>query len=471
MEKLTIRQIQKKLLDKKITCQKLVKDYLDNIAKQDGEVHAFLEVFEKEALVEAKKVDEKIKKGEKIKPLEGITIALKDNLLYEGHIASAGSKILENFVSPYTATAVKKLKEAGAIIIGRTNMDEFAMGSSTENSAYGITRNPCDLERVPGGSSGGSAAAVAAGMCTAALGSDTAGSIRQPAAFCGITGLKPTYGAVSRYGLMAMASSLDQIGPLANNIEDTKILFEIIKGQDEKDATSKKFKGLKEKSLKDLIIGLPKEYFAKGLDAEIEKNILKTVELLKKEGAKVKEVSLPSSEFALAAYYLITPAEVSSNLARFDGIRYGLSVREKGSRLIDVYKKSRAMGLGAEAKRRIMLGAFALSSGYYDAYYKKAKQVQNLIKEDFENVFKEVDCLITPTAPTVAFKIGEKNNDPLQMYLSDVYTAPVNLAGLPALSLYNGLVNKLPVGLQIIGPHFSENLLLSIGEKIEKINN
>ncbi len=470
MEKLTIKQIHQDLVNKKISCQDLINQYLSEIEKFDGEIRALLEVFKEEALAEAKLVDEKIKKGEALKSLDGIPVIIKDNLLYAGHHCSAGSKVLENYVAPYTATAVQKLKEAGAIILGRSNMDEFAMGSSTENSAYGVTKNPYDLERVPGGSSGGSAAAVAANFCVASLGSDTGGSIRQPAAFCGVVGLKPTYGAVSRYGLMAMSSSLDQIGPMANTLADTREIFEAIMGQDEKDATSKELPTLREKTLKGLKIGLPKEYFAKGLDPQIEKNILQTIEKLKQAGAKIKSVSLPSAEYALAAYYLIMPAEVSSNLARFDGMRYGLSLKDQAANLIDVYKNSRAQGFGSEAKRRIILGTFSLSSGYFDAYYKKALQVQELIKQDFEKVFQEVDCLITPTTPTVAFKIGEKNNDPLQMYLSDIYTVSVNLAGLPALSLPNGLVDKMPVGLQIIGPHFTEHFLFSVGEQIEKIN-
>lgn len=470
MEKLSIKQIQQDLVNHKISCQELVENYLAEIKKFDKEIKAVLEVFEKESLAEAKEVDEKIKRGEALKSLEGIPVMIKDNLLYTGHHCSSGSKILENYTAPYTATVVQKLKEAGAIILGRTNMDEFAMGSSTENSAYGVTRNPYNLERVPGGSSGGSAAAVAANFCVASLGSDTGGSIRQPAAFCGVVGLKPTYGAVSRYGLMAMSSSLDQIGPFAKTIADTREIFEAIIGRDHQDATSKDFSVVKEKKLKDLKIGLPKEYFAKGLDPQIEKNILQTVEKLKAGGAKVKEVSLPSAEYALAAYYLIMPAEVSSNLARFDGIRYGLSAKDESASLTDVYTNSRAQGFGAETKRRIMLGTFALSSGYFDAYYKKALQVQELIRQDFVKVFKEVDCLITPTTPTIAFKVGEKNNDPLQMYLSDIYTVSVNLAGLPALSIPNGLVDKMPVGLQIISPHFTEHFLFSVGEQIEKLN-
>ncbi|MCX6779237.1 MAG: amidase family protein [Candidatus Magasanikbacteria bacterium] len=427
MNKISIKQIHQDLLAKKISCENLIKNHLDEIEKLDGQIKAFLEVFKTEALLEAKKVDIKIKNGEPLRVLEGIPVAIKDNMLFEGHIASSGSKILENYVSPYTATAIKKLKEAGAIIIGRTNMDEFAMGSSTENSAYGVTRNPYDLKRVPGGSSGGSAAAVAASMSVISLGSDTGGSIRQPAAFCGVVGLKPTYGAVSRYGLMAMSSSLDQIGPFANNVEDAQILFSVIKGKDQKDATSKDFQDSKIKTIKGLKIGLPKEYFSKGLDKKVEKNILQTLELLKNSGAEVREVSLPNTGYALAAYYLIMPAEVSSNLARFDGIRFGLSLNKEVKDLTEVYKKSRAL-------------------------------------------FQEVDCLITPTTPTTAFKIGEKSSDPLEMYLSDIYTVSVNLAGLPAISIPNGVIEGLPAGLQIIGKHFDEHNLFSIAKYIEEIN-
>lgn len=477
---MTISMIHNSLIKKQLSCQELVKSYLDKIKKDDDKIHAFLEVWGDEAMAKAKKLDSRLRGNdskEKIGLLEGVPIALKDNLLYKGHIASSSSKILENYVAPYSATVVKKLEEAGAIFIGRANMDEFALGSSTENSAYGPTRNPHDLERVPGGSSGGSAAAVAAGFAPAALGSDTGGSIRQPAAFCGIVGLKPTYGAVSRYGLMAMASSLDQIGPLTNTVEDAQTIFEIIRGQDEKDATTIEIKKQKSaiKSLsraklrdKKLKIGVPKEYFIKGLDPAIKNKIDRTLELLKKEGMEAVEVSLPHADLALAVYYILMPAEVSSNLARFDNIRYGLSLRDKKDSLIETYKKTRAAGFGAEAKRRVMLGTFVLSAGYYDAYYKKAKQTQALIRQDFLNVFKKVDCLITPATPTTAFKIGEKTIDPLTMYLSDVFTASVNLAGLPGLSLPVGQISGLPVGIQLIGRSFEENALFDLGKIIEK---
>ncbi len=473
MPKNSITSIHNSLIKKQLSCQELVKSYLDKIKKDDKKIHAFLEVWGDEAKAKAKADDAKITKKEKIGLLEGIPIALKDNLLYKNHIASSGSKILENFVAPYSATVVKKLEDSGAIFIGRTNMDEFAMGSSTENSAFGPTKNPHDLSRVPGGSSGGSAAAVAGEMCAAALGSDTGGSIRQPAAFCGLVGLKPTYGAVSRYGLMAMSSSLDQIGPLTNSVEDAEIIFNAIKGRDIKDATScvianpKEVKQSRPGSGK-IKIGLPKEYFIAGLDPQIKKNILATVKKLEDDGAEIKEISLPHTDYDLAAYYLIMPAEVSSNLARFDGVKYGLSVRNKAKNLLEMYNQTRAQGFGAEAKRRIILGTFALSSGYYDAYYKKARQVQEIIRQDFVKAFKDVDYLITPITPTTAFKLGENTDDPLTMYLSDIFTVSVNLAGLPAISIPNGTIDGLPVGLQIIGKPFEENNLFELGKTIEQ---
>lgn len=465
----SIVEIQKGLKKKDFSCQELVGSCLKKIKKDDGQIRAFLEVFDEEVLKQAKAVDEKIAKKKKLGELEGVPLAIKDNLLYAGHLTSSGSKILEPYVSAYTATAVDKLLKSGAIVLGRTNMDEFAMGSSTENSAYGPTKNPHDLKRVPGGSSGGSAAAVSVGFCPVALGSDTGGSIRQPAAFCGVTGLKPTYGAVSRYGLIAMASSLDQIGAFGATVADTRAVFDVIKGQDIKDSTSKNSNHKSQiTKIKNLRIGIPAEYFADGLEPGVEKKIKEAISWYKKQGAKIIDVSLPNTEHALAAYYLIMPAEVSSNLARFDGMRYGLSLRRTAKKLREVYDQTRELGLGAEAKRRIILGTFALSAGYYDAYYKKAKQVQKLIRQDFLNAFKSVDCLLTPTTPTTAFKLGEKVDDPLTMYLSDIYTVSVNLAGLPAISIPAGNIDNLPVGLQIIGPHFSDNFILDIAEKYEQ---
>ncbi len=465
----SIAEIQKGLKKKDFSCQEVVGSCLKKIKKDDGQIHAFLEVFGDEALKQAKVVDEKIAKKKKLGEMEGVPLAIKDNLLYAGHLASSGSKILEPYVSAYTATAVDKLLKSGAIVLGRTNMDEFAMGSSTENSAYGPTKNPRDLKRVPGGSSGGSAAAVSVGFCPGALGSDTGGSIRQPAAFCGVTGFKPTYGAVSRYGLMAMASSLDQIGAFGATVADARAIFNVIKGQDTKDSTSQKMTTKIERlKIKELRIGIPNEYFAEGLESGVEEKIKEAISWYKKQGAKIVDVSLPNTEHALAAYYLIMPAEVSSNLARFDGMRYGLSLRRTAKKLREVYDQTRELGFGAEVKRRIILGTFALSSGYYDAYYKKAKQAQKLIRQDFLEVFKSVDCLLTPTTPTTAFKLGEKVDDPLTMYLSDIYTVSVNLAGLPAISMPAGDTGNLPVGLQIIGPHFSDNFILDIAEKYEQ---
>jgi len=376
----------------------------------------------------------------------GIPIVIKDNILVKNMPCTAGSKVLENYIAPYDATVIKKLKKAGFAVLGKTNMDEFAMGSSTENSAYQKTLNPNDVSRVPGGSSGGSAAAVAADLAPCALGSDTGGSIRQPASFCGVVGLKPTYGAVSRYGLIAMASSLDQIGPITKTVEDAKILFDIIKGYDSLDSTSIDNSKLQTPNSK-LKIGLPKEYFSKGLDLEIDK-------LIKKAIAKfnIQEVSLPRTKHALACYYLIMPAEVSANLARYDGIRYGQS-RES---------------FGPEVRRRIMLGTYVLSHGYYDAYYLQAQKTRTLIIQDFEKAFEKIDVLITPTSPTTAFQFGEKTQDPLQMYLSDIYTVPVNLAGLPAISIPVGKINGLPVGLQIVGRHFEEETIFKIAYELER---
>jgi aspartyl-tRNA(Asn)/glutamyl-tRNA(Gln) amidotransferase subunit A len=466
--KLTIKKVSQMLAKKEVSCQELTQACLDSIKKHDKEINAYLTVCDELALSQAKKIDDKIKAGEATGLLAGVPCAIKDNILIEGVRATAGSKILENYIAPYDATVVKKLKEQGAIFLGKANMDEFAMGSSTENSAYGATKNPRDLSRVPGGSSGGSAAAVAADECVFALGSDTGGSIRQPASFCGVVGLKPTYGAVSRYGVMAMASSLDQIGPLAKNVADCRIVFDAIKGRDTRDATSADFlQNINKKfKIENLRIGLPKEYFAKGLDGEVEKLVKEAIKKFAVAGAKIKEISLPYSEYALACYYIIMASEVSANLARYDGIKYGLSDKDGGS-LLDVYLKSRGKNFGEEVRRRIMLGTYSLSSGYYDAYYLRAQKVRTKILEDFKKAFGEVDLIMTPVAPTPAFKIGEKVNDPVTMYLSDIYTVPMNMAGLPALAMPCGNVNNLPVGLQIIGPHFSEDLIFDAAQFCE----
>ena len=443
------------------------------INKIDKEIAAFLSVFKDSAMSQAKEIDNQISQGQEISMLAGIPLAVKDNILIEGEKCTAASKILENYVAPYDATCIKKLKETGAIFLGKTNLDEFAMGSSTENSAFKITRNPQDLSRVPGGSSGGSAAAVKANECIAALGSDTGGSIRQPASLCGTVGLKTTYGAVSRYGLIAFASSLDQIGPLTKNIEDAKIIFDVIKGKDPKDSTSVKLKSqtsnFKPQAIK---VGVPKEYFTEGIDPEVEKVIKEFIQKIQKQGAKVKEISLPHTKYALSCYFLISASEASANLARYDGIRYGTSnTKHETSDLLDSYLKTRGKGFGDEVKRRIMLGTYALSSGYYDAYYLRAQKVRTLIKKDFEKAFQEVDVILTPTSPFTAFKIGERAKSALSMYLADIFTASVNLAGLPALSMPCGEVQGLPVGLQIIGKSFREDEIFRVGSFFEKIIN
>ncbi len=465
LNQLTITQAHQGLKNREFSAVELTETILREIKKQDKETHAYLEVTEELALTQAQKIDKKIKNREKIELLAGIPVAVKDIILVEGIGCTAGSRILENYIAPYDATVIKKLKKAGAVIIGRANLDEFAMGSSTENSAFGPTKNPHDLERVPGGSSGGSAAAVASHQCIYALGTDTGGSIRQPASFCGIVGLKPTYGQVSRYGLVAFASSLDQIGPLTKTAQDARIVFEIIAGKDELDSTSLNSKteiGNWKLEIGNLRIGVPKEYFIKGIDPAVEKIVKKAIGRYEERGAKVIEVSLPHTEYALATYYIIMPAEASANLARYDGIKYGLS--EEAKELLEVYLRTRQRGFGDEVRRRIMLGTYTLSAGYYEAYYLKAQKVRTKIKEDFIKALEKVDVLMTPTSPTPAFKLGEKIADPISMYLSDIYTVSVNLAGLPAVSIPCGQVGNLPVGLQIIGKHFEEEKILQVAQ-------
>jgi len=473
LDELTIIKAHEGLKTKHFSATELTQAYLARIKKEDDKIHAYLTVTVETALARAKEIDEKIADGLEIGILEGVPGSIKDLILVEGVKCTAGSKILANYIAPYDATVIRKLKKAGVVILGKANCDEFAMGSSTENSAFGITRNPYDLERVPGGSSGGSAASVAADEALWSLGTDTGGSIRQPASLCGVVGLKPTYGAVSRYGAMAMGSSLDQIGPLAKNVEDCKIVFDAIKGKDARDATSVNNPTPPPLNLrggaggvKNLKIGAPKEYFAKGLDKGVEKLIREAIAKLVAQGARVEEISLPHSAYALACYYIIMASEVSANLARFDGIKYGVAAGE-AQNLLEVYLKSRQQGLGNEVRRRIMLGTSSLSSGYYDAYYLRAQKVRTKIAEDFKKAFKQVDLIMTPVSPTTAFKLGEKIDDPVTMYLSDVYTVPVNLAGVPALSMPCGKIDKLPVGLQIIGPHFSEELIFSAAQAIE----
>lgn len=467
-----IKEIHQKLVNEEISATELISGYFQTIDEKDREIKSFLTLTKDEALQQAGKIDEKIKKGETINILEGIPYAVKDNMLVNGIKTTVGSKILENYTASFDATVVKKLKEQGAILLGKTNMDEFAMGSSTENSAFFTTKNPCDLERVPGGSSGGSAAAVASNMSVFALGSDTGGSIRQPASFCGVIGFKPSYGAVSRYGLIAMASSLDIIGPLAQSVEDAEIIFNSIAGKDLMDSTSQDIplvedKNNKEHTIQNTVFGLPKEYFQEGLDEKIKKTIDEVIEKIKSQGATIKEVSLPSTAYALPCYYIIMPAEASSNLARYDGIRY--SSISNYPNLHDLYFKTRGNGFGAEVRRRIVLGTYVLSSGYYDAYYKKAQQVRKLIAQEFDKVFQEVDFLITPTCPTFPFKIGEKIDDPLSMYLSDIFTVGANIAGIPAINLPCGHEDNLPISMQIIGPYLSDFSLLNLAKTIENI--
>lgn len=453
------------------TTVELVTELLDK-AEAKKDLNCFLWQDRKTVLADAQAADDRRANGEAGRLL-GVPIAIKDNLMTKGVPTTAGSKMLEGYIAPYDATVVAKLKAEGAVIVGKTNLDEYAMGSSTENSAYGTTKNPWDTSRVPGGSSGGSAAAVAAGLAPIALGTDTGGSIRLPASFCGVVGMKPTYGAVSRYGAIAMGSSLDQIGPLGRTVADVRAVLEVIAGADRFDATSVGLKPAATKAEpKGLKVGIPGEYFGEGMDAEVRASIEAAISQLAAAGAEITKISLPHTAEALATYYIIMPAEVSSNLARYDGIRYGYSVeRENGAeKLLDIYKRSRSAGFGEEARRRIMLGTYVLSAGYYDAYYKKAQQVRRLVREDYLKAFETVDLLLTPVSPTPAFKLGEKMTDPLAMYLGDVNTVPVNIAGLPAISIPCGLTsNRLPIGLQLIGPHFADYFLLDAAEEIEKI--
>jgi aspartyl-tRNA(Asn)/glutamyl-tRNA(Gln) amidotransferase subunit A len=409
---------------------------------------------------------------QKTQLLFGVPLAIKDNICTKGTLTTCSSKILSNFIPPYESTVTSRLIGQGYILIGKTNMDEFAMGSSTENSGFHVTRNPYDLERIPGGSSGGSAAAVAADECIAALGSDTGGSIRQPAAFCGVVGLKPTYGRVSRYGLVAFASSLDQIGTLTKTVKDSALLMNVISGHDPRDSTSAPvpvpdFTAAIGQDIKGIRLGVPKEYFIEGIEKEVELSVKGAIRKLEDLGAIPVEISLPHTGYAIATYYILATSEASSNLARYDGVKYGF--RAEGKDLLDIYRNTRAQGFGAEIKRRIMLGTYALSSGYYEAYYKKAQQVRTLIKKDFERAFQEVDVIVTPTSPTVAFKVGEKSADPLQMYLSDIFTISVNLAGVPGISIPCGFTEKnLPIGLQLIGRHFDEESLLKVAYAYEQ---
>lgn len=474
MHRLTIKEAKQKLQKKEISSVELTKAVFTQIEKKEPQVKAYLALLKDLALQQAAEADKKIAAGVDL-PLLGLPIAIKDNMNLLGTETTCASKILKGYVSPYTATAVEKLIAAGAVIVGKTNLDEFAMGSSTENSAFQKTTNPWNIACVPGGSSGGSAAAVAADECLGALGSDTGGSIRQPAAFCGIVGLKPTYGLVSRYGLVAFASSLDQIGPMTKTVEDSAILLNVLAGHDPKDSTSLTVKNVDytaelSKDIKGLKIGLIKELMGEGISDEVKKVILFAVEKIRALGVTVEEIEMPSFKHALAVYYLVATSEASANLARFDGVRFGL--RDKESKdLHAMISKTRAMGFGPEVKRRIMLGTYALSSGYYDAYYLKAQKVRTIIRQDYLNAFKKYDAVISPTSPSVAFQFGDKVNDPLSMYLSDIATIPLNLAGFAGISIPCGLASGLPVGLQIVADFLQEPKLLQLSHHFEKAFN
>ncbi|OKH25460.1 Asp-tRNA(Asn)/Glu-tRNA(Gln) amidotransferase subunit GatA [Chroogloeocystis siderophila] len=469
----SIRELHQQLVSKERSAVEITQEALQRIATLEPKLHSFLSVTADTALAQAQAVDAKIAAGEEIGLLAGIPIGIKDNMCTKGIRTTCASKILENFVPPYESTVTQKLADAGTVMVGKTNLDEFAMGSSTENSAFQVTANPWDLERVPGGSSGGSAAAVAAQECVVALGSDTGGSIRQPASFCGVVGMKPTYGLVSRYGLVAFASSLDQIGPFGRTVEDAAILLGAIAGYDPKDSTSLKvevpdYTQLLKPDIKNLRIGIIKETFGEGLDPAVEQAVTKAIEQLKDLGAEVQEISCPRFRYGLPTYYIIAPSEASANLARYDGVKYGFRTPD-AENLLSMYNRTRAAGFGTEVKRRIMVGTYTLSAGYYDAYYLKAQKVRTLIKQDFENAFANVDVLVCPTVPTTAFKAGEKTDDPLSMYLTDLMTITVNLAGLPGMSIPCGFDDKgLPIGLQLIGDVLREDLLFQVAYAYEQ---
>lgn len=468
IKNLTIKKAHEHLKNGDFSVRELVDAYLSEIKNKNTEINSYVELFSD--------VDEYVVRAEKMfkdgtaTMLTGIPFSIKDNMLFKGHVTSSGSKILEHYVASYNGTAIQKILDAGAIILGRTNMDEFAMGSSTEHSFYGPTKNPLDVTRVPGGSSGGAAASVAMNGALFALGSDTGGSICQPASFCGVVGMKPTYGGVSRYGVAALASSLDQIGPFTKTTEDAEAVFNVIAGEDAMDSTT-----IKESTRKEALaqspkkkIGVPWHLFADGLRTDMKENFDKALDALKKAGYEIVDVELPHAKYALAAYYIILPAEASSNLARFDGVRYGL--REEGKDLMEVYMNTRGKGFGKEVRRRIMLGTYVLSHGYYDAYYNKARKLQKLITDEFKNVFKSVDAVITPTTPSPAFKFGEKTNDPVAMYLSDVFTVPANIAGIPALTIPFGKSEEgLPLDIHLMGPACGEHILFSIGKDFENV--
>jgi aspartyl-tRNA(Asn)/glutamyl-tRNA(Gln) amidotransferase subunit A len=471
---LTIAATRSAIAEKKISAVALVESFYTKIKTDDPEIHAWLTLSGDRAHAQAKRIDDLAAKGNPLPPLAGVPVGIKDVMVTRDLRTTAGSKVLEHFIPPYDCTAVGRLEAAGAIVLGKLNCDEFAMGSSNENSAYGPVRNPRDKTRVPGGSSGGSAASVAAGMAVAALGSDTGGSIRQPAAFCGVVGLMPTYGRVSRYGLIAFASSLDHIGPLTRNVRDAAAVLKVIAGHDPMDSTSAHvpvpdYEAELSKPVSGLKLGIPKEYFGEGLDDEVRSAVEQTIAKLKSAGATIVPISLPHTTYAVPTYYVIATAEASANLARYDGVRYGYRAPKPAS-LGEMYRRTREGGFGAEVKRRIMLGTYALSAGYYDAYYLKAQKVRTLLAHDFENAFREVDAIVTPTTPTPAFKIGEKADDPLAMYLADIYTVTGDLAGVPGISVPCGNTRAgLPIGLQVLGRHFDEATVLRVAQAVESL--
>ena len=472
---LTIEKAHNAFKNKEFTCRELVEEYLKVIKEKNGKLNAYLEVFE-DALMQAERAQKKFIDGT-ASILTGIPFAIKDNILFEGHIASAGSKILENYIASYNATVIKDLREVGAIILGRTNMDEFAMGSSTENSAYGVTRNPYDISLVPGGSSGGSAVALASDMTLVSLGTETCGSVREPSAFCGLVGLKPTYGALSRSGIIAMGNSLDQVSPFSKNVRDVEIIFNFLSRYDSEDSTS-----VSEKIRNELKasaqggsasggkkIGIPWHLFSEGVDKTVMQNFKESVEKLKNAGYSIVDIELPYSKYSLATYYIIMPAEVSTNLSRFDGVRYGKRV--EGENTGESFKKSRSAGFGEEARRRIILGTYILSHGYYDAYYNKAWKVRHAISREFKEIFTKVDLVMTPTVPVLPFKLGEKIDDPLAMYLCDIFSAPANLTGIPSIAIPSGKTQQdLPLSVQFMATHFNEDVLFEIGKKFESLN-
>ena len=464
----SISEINKLYKNKELKPSEVYEEVFTNASLSESIIHAHLKLFQEEGIEASKLSDERFAKGKQLSDLDGIPIAIKDNINLKNHETTCSSKILSNYVSPYDATVITKLRNSGVVFTGKTNLDEFAMGSSTENSAFGPTKNPWNPEHVPGGSSGGSAAVVSVGSALASLGSDTGGSIRQPASFCGVVGFKPTYGTVSRYGLVAFASSLDQIGPITNSVEDAKIIFNSIKGHDPLDATSIQETSIEIPEDKTAKVGVIKELMEDGISDESKNEVEKTIKLLEEQGNKVVEVSLPLTKMALSIYYLIAPAECSANLSRFDGVRYGS--RESGETSYEMIENTRAEGFGEEVKKRILLGTYALSAGYYDAYYGQALKARSLITKDFDNIFQEVDYLISPTTPTPAFKFGEKTENPLEMYMSDLCTIPANLAGLPAISIPTGLSNQnMPLSIQLMSPARTDSSLLKFSEKLEKL--